>query len=71
MKGVKEINKLEAELHLILDSIDRTKAFIDEANNGKYSPYSSAVFGELKHRCVALKQRLTIINNLSTRDILK
>ncbi len=66
---MKHIELLEKEIELLLDNIKRVKDFKKENDASKYKQYSSLVYGELKHRCVALKQRLTIINKTSTEDI--
>ena len=35
----------------------------------RYTPSNSLIVGELKHRSVSLKQRLTLIANMNTNDI--
>lgn len=63
---MKQLDLLEAELKLLQDNIDRVREFEKETVG---TAYSSLVFGELKHRCVSLKVRCTIINKLSTIDL--
>ena len=64
-----ELELLESELLLLADCIARVKQFKSEHDKDKWPPHMSLVFGELKHRLVALKQRATIVNKLSTRDL--
>jgi hypothetical protein len=68
-----EIEFLEMELKLLQDSIARLKEFRKEVKKSgdKYYPCSSRIMGEVKHRSVALKQRLTIVCQLSTTDFLR
>ena len=68
-----EINRLESELNLMLDNVKRLKAFVAEFSESPSSwrPTSSNVMGELKHRAVALKQRLTIISHVTTSNLFK
>lgn len=64
---MKEIELLELEIKLMQDCIKRVREFKDD--NKSYNPYSSLIVGELRHRAVAMKQRLTRINKISTRKI--
>ena len=68
---MEEIDRLESELTLMLDNVKRLKAFAGQCSESpsKWVPYSSNVMGELKHRAVALKQRLTLISHLSTSNL--
>ena len=68
---MEEISRLESELKLMLDNIARLKAFVAEYSESPSSwcPTSSNVMGELKHRGVALKQRLTIISHVTTSNL--
>lgn len=70
---MEELALLEAELLLIQNNITRVQKFILENKTEKigYSPNSSHVFGELKHRLVSLKQRCVIINKMSTNNLFK
>jgi len=66
---MKEIELLEMEIKLMQENIVRLKAYIKEHKDDKWIPYSSNVFGELKHRGIVMKQRLTQVSKLSTRDL--
>lgn len=66
---MKEILKLESEIHLLKDNIDRLKIFVDEYKNDSYRPYTSGVFGELKHRAVSLRNTLSRINKMNTNQL--
>jgi hypothetical protein len=66
---MKQLELLEAELVLLQDTIQRVKNFQKE--NTEYRQYSSHVVGELRHRCVALKQRLTLVQKITTEDLWK
>ena len=70
---MEEIEFLEMDLKLLQDSIKRLKKFKKEVkkDNNKYYPSSSRVMGEVKHRAVALKQRLTLVCQLNTMDFLR
>jgi len=63
---MQEIEMLEMELKLMQENIVRLKQYIKDHEEDKWRPHTSHVFGELKHRCIALKQRMTQINKLST-----
>jgi len=67
---MKEIELLENELNLMLDNIHRLKMFKNQFKKGDWTPYNSVVVGELKHRGVALKQRLTIVSKITTQNLL-
>lgn len=60
---LKQIELLEAEMKLMQDNIKRLRERVKEEEGWCYNLH---VFGELKHRCVAMKQRLSAINKLST-----
>lgn len=68
---MEEIDRLESELKLMLDNIARLKAFANEyaENPRSWCPTSSNVMGELKHRGVALKQRLTLLSHVTTSNL--
>ena len=70
---MEEIDRLESELKLMLDNIERIKTFVGEYSESPSSwrPTSSNVMGELKHRAVALKQRLTLISHVTTSNLFK
>lgn len=67
---MKEIEMLEQELILMLDNINRLKEFKKSFKKGDWKPYNSNIVGELKHRGVALKQRLTLVSNITTQTLL-
>lgn len=66
-----QIELLESELELLKDNISRLKTYKKEYSKAGHRPYSSLVLGEFKHRLIALKQRCTLIQNISTHDFLK
>lgn len=66
---MEQIEFLEQELLMILENIKRVKDYKNDEDNKKWKPYHSHVVGELKHRAVALKTRLTLINKMSTSDL--
>lgn len=68
---MKELELLKSELLLMLDNIERVKLYQEDETNKSWKPYNSNVVGELKHRAVALKQRLTLIKNLTTTQLFK
>jgi hypothetical protein len=68
---MEQITLLEMELQLMQDTIIRLKIYkkAQMAMDSRYMPSQSLVVGELKHRSVSLKQRLTLIANMNTNDI--
>ena len=66
---MEQIEFLEQELLMMLENIKRVKKYTKDEENKKWKPYQSNVVGELKHRAVALKTRLTIINKISTSEL--
>jgi len=64
---MKQLELLEQELKMVQENIERVKKYQKE--NNQYKPYHCHVFGELKHRLVALKQRITLINKESTYNL--
>lgn len=69
MKRVKELEQLEQELIQMLDNVKRVKSFVKVKELEKWKPYSSSVFGELKHRGVVLKTTITRLSKLPTNDL--
>ena len=63
---MEQIKLLEQELLMMQENIKRLKEYKNDEENKKWKPYHSNVVGELKHRAVALKTRLTLINKMST-----
>lgn len=68
---MEEIKFLEQELLMMLDNIKRIKQYQKDEENKKWKPYQSRVVGELKHRAVALKSRLTLVQKTITSDLFK
>ena len=68
---MKTIELLEQELHFMLDNIKRVKEYVKKEQDNKWASSHSLVVGELKHRSIVLKQRLTMIQKINTYDIIK
>lgn len=68
---MEQLDFLKSELLLMLDNIERVKLYQQDEANKSWRPYNSNVVGELKHRAIALKQRLTLIKNLTTNQLFK
>jgi len=66
---MEQIEFLEAELKMMLDNIQRIKEYKGIHELEKWKPYNSNVVGELKHRGVSLKQRITLVSKITTRDL--
>ena len=66
---MKQIELLEQEIRLMLENIERMKAYQKDKTNS--SNYTSHVVGEFKHRVVALKQRLTLAAKINTHDLFR
>lgn len=66
---MKQLAFLEQELIILQENINRLKEFKKEHEKNKWTPYSSRVVGELKHRIVSLKQRLTLVSKMNTSDL--
>lgn len=66
-----QLDLLQQELNMIQENIDRVKEYKKQESENKWTPNHCLVFGELKHRLVALKQRIVIINKSSTCDLFK
>lgn len=66
---MEQIDFLEAEAKMLLENIERVREYQKDPDNQRWRQSHSLVVGELKHRCVALKQRLTIVNNFITSDL--
>lgn len=64
---MKQLDLLEQELKMVQENIARVKKYQKEYKDDK--PYNCHVFGELKHRLVALKQRIVLINKESTYNL--
>ena len=68
---MEQIELLETELILMQDNIKRLKDFHLKMKEQKDWSNNSLVVGELKHRAVALKQRLTEIQKINSRIVTK
>jgi hypothetical protein len=68
---MEQLELLEQELKMLLENIDRIKKFKQENEKSKWIPYQSRVVGELKHRMVALKQRMTLVSSISTNHLFR
>ncbi len=68
---MEQLELLEQELKMLQENIDRIKKYKKDEENNKWIPSHSRVIGELKHRMIALKQRLTLVSNITTRDLFK
>lgn len=68
---MEQITLLEMELQLMQDTISRLKTYKKDqmGNDSRWTPMQSLIVGELKHRSVSLKQRLTLIAKMNTANI--
>ncbi len=66
---MEQIELLELEVKMLLDNIQRLKKYKEEMDGHKYKPWNSRVMGELKHRMVSLKSRMTFVSKITTRDL--
>ena len=66
---MEQLELLEQELKMIQENIERIKIYKKSFDNEKWYPNSSRVIGEFKHRIICLKQRLTLVSNISTSDL--
>ncbi len=68
---MEQLELLEQELKMVQENIQRVKKYQKQWQNEKYIPYHSHVVGELKHRLIALKQRISLVNEIVTSDLWK
>jgi len=68
---MEQLEFLEVELRMLQENIARIREFQKDEENNKYIPHTSRVIGEFKHRIVAIKQRLTLVSTIVTRDLFK
>jgi hypothetical protein len=66
---MEQLEFLEQELKMMLENIERIKRYKEKESLNKRNPSSSRVVGELKHRSIALKQRLTIVSKIVTENL--
>jgi hypothetical protein len=71
MKQIELLELLEQELRLMLENIERVKEYKKKEESNKWGSNHSLVVGELKHRSITLKQRLTMIQSINTYDLVK
>ena len=64
-----QLKLLEQELIMIQENIQRNKIYQKEQKESKWIPCQSNVIGEFKQRIIALKQRLTLVSKITTRDL--
>lgn len=68
---MKELEMFEMELKLLQDNIKRLKAYQKDKENQKWHPCNSNVVGEFKHRLIALKQRITLVSQITTSQLFR
>lgn len=68
---MRELEQLEQELKVVIDNIKRVKQFKKDNEKEKWKPYTSQVFGELKHRLTALKPTITRVTSKSTYNLFR
>lgn len=68
---MKQLEYLEQELNMMLDNIERIKKYKDLQKDKNWEPSQSNVVGELKHRMVSLKHRMTLVSSINTSDLFK
>ncbi len=68
---MEQLEFLEQELNMMLENIKRIKEYQKSEENIQWRPCSSRVMGELKHRAVSLKQRLTLVSSITTNDLFR
>jgi len=66
---MKQLELLEQELKMVQENIQRVKKYQKEKKKKNWRPYHSHVVGELKHRLIALKQRINLVNDITTSDL--
>ena len=66
---MEQLEFLKQELKMVQDNIKRIENYQKEQKESKWKPSQSNVIGEFKHRIIALKQRLTLVSQITTRDL--
>jgi hypothetical protein len=66
---MEQLEFLKQELKMMQENIKRIEKYQKEQEKQKWKPHQSAVIGEFKHRIIALKQRLTLVSQITTRDL--
>ena len=69
LNKMEQLEFLKQELKMLQDNITRIEKYQKEQKESKWKPCQSNVIGEFKHRIIALKQRLTLVSQITTRDL--
>lgn len=71
MSKLKQLNEFKQELKMIERNIQRVEKYVSDTSKYKEDdlPNSCQVFGELKHRLIALKRSILLITEIPTRDL--
>lgn len=64
-----QLEELKQEWQIIDSNIKRVDKFVKENENNDWTPDSSQVFGELKHRLKAFKRSILLVTEMSTQDL--
>jgi hypothetical protein len=67
----KQLEFLKQELLQLLDNIERIEIRKDLEKNMKYPSYKTKEVGELKHRMVSIKHRMSSLRTVCSSDLLK
>jgi hypothetical protein len=65
MNSEQILDQLEAELKALLFSIEQVRKERHEIAQSKWGKSGSTIIGAMKHRCVALKQTLTLAQTIT------
>lgn len=68
---MKQLELLEQELNILQENISRLKAYRKSYEGKKWYPHNSRVVGEFRHRMISIKQRLTLVGKMTTREYLE
>jgi hypothetical protein len=66
---MKQLELLKHELTMLLDNIERIEKFKEANKSERWKPSQSNVGGELKHRIISMKQRMTLVSRITTSDL--
>jgi len=67
----KQLEFLKQELLQLLDNIERIEIRKELEKNDKYYSYKTKEVGELKHRMVSIKHRMSSLRKVCSYDLLK
>jgi hypothetical protein len=67
----KELEFLKQELLQLLDNIERIEIRKKLEKNNTYCSYKTKEVGELKHRMVSIKHRMSSLRKVCSYDLLK